>query len=80
MTNEEAGHNFIRVHSVLRPHDLALIKSILESSQIPYFIKGENFGSLYGPADGLSMMDVMVQEKYFEQAKELLKDFITPRP
>ncbi|MFH0763199.1 MAG: DUF2007 domain-containing protein [Candidatus Omnitrophota bacterium] len=72
------NNEFVRVHSVSRPDDLALIKSILQSRGIEYFIKGENFGTLYGPADGLSLMDVMVREGRLDEAKELLKGFINP--
>ena len=78
MTNEQPQNKFVRVHSVSRPDELALIKSILESQKITYFIKGENFGTLYGCADGLTLMDVMIREDSLNDAKELLKDFINP--
>ena len=72
-------YNFIEVYSTPKQGEIALIKSILNSSKIPYYIKGENFGTLYGPADGLSTMDIMVSEDYSEDTKELLKDFIKPQ-
>ena len=78
MQNEKSGYDFVKVHSVSKPGELALIKSILEAQEIPFFVKGENFGTLYGPANGLSLMDVMVREDYLEEAEELLKDFINP--
>lgn len=75
---EQSGKEFVRIHSVSRPDELAFIKSILESHDIPYFIKGENFGTIYGPADGLALMDVMIRNDRCEEAKEALKDFIHP--
>ena len=75
---EQSGKDFVRIHSVSRSDELAFIKSILESHGITYFIKGENFGSLYGPAYGFALMDVMVSEDCCEEAKEVLKDFICP--
>jgi len=78
MDNRNQDHKFVRVHSISRADELGIVKSILDSHKIPYFIKGENFGTLYGPANGLSLMDVMVREDYSPQAKELLIDLITP--
>jgi len=69
---------FITVYSTPKQGEVAIIKSILDAQKIPCFVKGENFGTLYGPADGLSSMDIMVREDNFEDAKELLKEFITP--
>lgn len=71
-------YKFVKVYSSPKQGEIMLIKSLLECEKIPYYVKGENFSALYGPADGLSTMDIMVQEEYFEDAKELLKGFITP--
>lgn len=73
-------YKFIKVFSTPKLSEIAVIKSILEAQNIPYYIKGENFGTLYGPADGLSSMDILVREDFFSEANELLKDFITPTP
>jgi len=70
---------FIKIFTTPNLGEIAIIKSLLDGEKIPYNIKGENFGTLYGPADGLSSVDVMVREDYAEDAKELLKDFINPR-
>ena len=78
MENKKQDHKFVRVHSISRADELGIVKSILDSHKIPYFIKGENFGTLYGPANGLSLMDVMVREDYSPQAKDLLIDLINP--
>jgi hypothetical protein len=54
--------------------ELALMKSLLDGNNIPYFIRNEHFGSLYG---GMTCA-VMVQEYDLERAGtlvgELLKD------
>lgn len=71
-------YKFIKVHSTPKAGEIAVIKSILDAQNIPYQIKGEHFGTLYGAADGLSSMDIMVREDYSEDAKELLKGFISP--
>lgn len=71
-------YKFIKVFTTPKLGEITFIKSILDAENIPYYIKGENFGTLYGPADGLSSMDIMVREDFFNEANELLKDFINP--
>lgn len=71
-------YKFIRVHTTPKPAEIALIKSILNAENIPYDIRGEHLNALYGVADGFTSMDVMVREDYSEDAKELLKEFISP--
>lgn len=75
----QSEYKFVTIHSTPNSGEIAFIKSLLDSQEIPYHIKGENFGTLYGPCDGLSRMDIMVREDYSEKAKELLKDFIKPK-
>lgn len=72
------GYKFINIFTTPRIGDLPVIKSILESEKIPYYIKGENFGTLYGQADGLTAVDIMVRDDYVDYVKTLLKDFILP--
>lgn len=48
--------------------ELALMKSLLEGSSIPYFVQNEHFGSLYGGAT----CAVMVPESDFERATILM--------
>jgi hypothetical protein len=74
----KSNYKFIRVFTTPKIGEIVIIKSLLDSDKIPYYIKGENFGTLYGPADGLSSADVMVREDYAEHANKLLKDFINP--
>jgi hypothetical protein len=72
-------YKFIKVYTTAKQGEIALIKSILDGNNIPYYIKGENFSTLYGPADGLSLMDIMIRQDHLEDAKELLKEFIRPK-
>ncbi|MFH1888923.1 MAG: DUF2007 domain-containing protein [Candidatus Omnitrophota bacterium] len=69
---------FVKVYSTPNQGEVALIKSLLDAQGISYYIKGENFGSLYGAANGLSSMDIMVNDDRLEESKELLKEFIKP--
>ncbi|MFH0913200.1 MAG: DUF2007 domain-containing protein [Candidatus Omnitrophota bacterium] len=71
-------YKFVKIYSTPNQGEIAIIKSILDSQGIPYYIKGENFGTLYGPANGLSSMDVMIRDERLEEAGELLKEFIKP--
>lgn len=70
---------FVEIFSTPQQGEIAIIKSILDSQGIPYYIKGENFSTLYGAANGLSSMDIMIREDYSEDAIELLKEFISPK-
>ncbi|MGH7232059.1 MAG: DUF2007 domain-containing protein [Nitrospiraceae bacterium] len=65
--------------------ELALMKSLLDGNNIPYFVQNEHFGSLYGGATSV----VMVHDSDFDRAgalvRELLKeddgrDSEAPRP
>jgi len=67
---------FVKIGSVNNQGDLAIIKSLLESSNINFYITNENFSALYGAANGLTAMDIFVLEKETEQAKDLLKNFV----
>jgi len=80
MSQEQSGYKFIKVYSTNNQGELALIKSILDGQKIKYFVKGENFSSIYGAANGLTSMDIMVREDIFTEANELLKGFINPPP
>ncbi len=71
-------HQFIQVHSTSNHGEIAVIKSLLDEQNIPYYIKGENFAMLYGAADGLTRMDIMVREDSAQEVRELLNDFINP--
>ena len=58
--------------------ELAVIRSILDSADIPYYIRNEHFGSLYiGPAMGsFNSKPIFVHEENYEEAKLVLSDMI----
>jgi hypothetical protein len=68
----------IKLYSPRDLAELALIESILEGENIPYFIHNDHFGSLeIGlQIDMLNMKTIMVEEAYEERARELLQDFL----
>ena len=77
MQDEKSG--FVVVHRTNNQAELALIKFLLQDADISYFIGNENFSTLYGAADGFTLMDIKVAEDKAEEAKELLKDLIAPK-
>lgn len=58
--------------------ELAVIRSLLEAADIPYYIRNEYFGSLYiGPAMGsFNSKPIFVHEDYYNEAKEVLSELI----
>ena len=58
--------------------ELAVIKSLLDSAEIPYFVRNEFFGSLYmGVAMGsFNSKPIFVDEDFYEDAKELLSKIV----
>ncbi len=59
--------------------ELSLIKSIFESEDIHYFVLNDHFGSLHiGPQiDLFNARVIMVPEKQYIKARELLTDYIS---
>jgi len=57
--------------------ELALQISILESEDIPYFVRGQHFGSLYpGPQiASYNERTIMVPEQFIERSTKLLCEF-----
>jgi len=68
----------IKLYSPRDLAELALIESILEGENIPYFIHNDHFGSLeVGPQiDIYNKKTIMINEEYQERAKELISDFV----
>ena len=68
---------------LIEPYDegeLALIKSLLEGNDIPYFVQNEHFGSLYpGLALPFNARVVMVDESDMGRAGTLLGELIAER-
>lgn len=58
--------------------ELLIIKSILESENIPNFIHNERFGSLWvGPKiDLYNAKTIMVPEEQYDRSRELIEDFL----
>ncbi|MGI9534737.1 MAG: DUF2007 domain-containing protein [Thermodesulfobacteriota bacterium] len=58
--------------------ELAVIRSLLDSVDIPYYIRNEYFGSLYiGPAMGsFNSKPIFVHEEFYNEAKEVLSELI----
>jgi len=54
--------------------ELAVIRSVLDSADIPYYIKNEYFGSLHiGPViGGLNNKPIFVHENHYKEAKDIL--------
>jgi hypothetical protein len=77
VSQDQSKDEFVKIYSTQKQEEIAFIKSILETNKIPYYIKGENFGTLYSPLP-FSMMDLMVGKDFCKEAKELLEDFINP--
>ncbi len=59
--------------------ELAIIKSILDSAELPYYVRNEHFGSLYiGVAMGsFNSKPIFVDEDYYDDAKELLAEIVS---
>lgn len=64
--------NYVELLSSFNAGDIGLIKSILESGNIDYYIFGEQFLNIY-PA--VQPARFYINENQLEEAKKLLKDF-----
>lgn len=69
---------FINLYSPQNEIELSMLRSILDSESISYFIRNDNFGSLeVGPHIGLfNAKMIRVQDDQYEKAKELLNDYL----
>jgi hypothetical protein len=68
----------INLYSPQNEVELAILKSILDSENIKYIVRNDNFGSLeVGPRIGLfNAKMIVVQDDQYEKAKELLADYL----
>ncbi len=68
---------YVHLYSPESDAELALLKSILDSESIGYFVKNDNFGSLeIGPRIGLyNSKTIEVRDDQYERANELLSDY-----
>ena len=58
--------------------ELAIIKSIFDSAELPYYVRNEHFGSLYvGVAMGsFNSKPIFVPDELYDDAKELLSELV----
>lgn len=63
---------FVSILSTFNIGDIAVVKSILNNSDITYFFQGENFNQFRG---GVEPAILKVREEDEETVRELLKDF-----
>ena len=64
--------NYIELLASLNQGDIALIKSILDDSEVDYYVFGENF---LGANPLIQAAKFFVNQDQIEKAKEVLKDF-----
>ena len=69
---------YVNLYSPRNEVELALLKSILESEHISFFVRNDNFGSLeVGPQVGLyNGKMIQVEDDKYERAGELLSDYL----
>jgi hypothetical protein len=68
----------IKLYSPRNEVELAIIKSILESEEVPFFVHNDNYGSLIiGPRIGLlNAKTIFVPENALEKARELIAEYL----
>ena len=68
----------IELYSPGDSSELAIIKSVLDAEEINYYIRNDNFGSMWvGPVIELyNKKMILVQDDQHERAEELLKDYL----
>lgn len=71
------NYEYQKILTTPKASDLGIIKSRLDSQNIPYYIKGEEFGHPDTFADGFDAADLLVREDCAEAAIHMLKDIIT---
>ena len=64
--------NYVELLSSLNQGDIAIIKSILDDSEIDYYVFGENF---LGVDPLIQPARFFVNQNQIDEAKEVLKDF-----
>lgn len=65
--------DFVPVLETKNPGDIAIIRSLLDSENIQYFIDGENFSNVHAYS---LPMKVRVHTSQLEEARNILSDFI----
>ncbi len=75
---EEEFKNFVKLYSPADAIDLVMVRSFLDGAGIDYFVRNDNFGSLYtGIQIGLfNCQEIMVNEDELKKAEDLLSDYL----
>jgi len=68
---DHSGEKFVRILSTYNAGDVAIIRSILEGTDIPYYFQGKAFNDV-GPL--LEPTSLFVARSQVDTVKELLKD------
>ncbi len=66
-----------KLYSPTNESELMVIKSILESEDIPFYVQNDQFGSMY-PGIFLTNFNaktIMVPDEFYETAKDLISNF-----
>ena len=66
-----------KLYAPIDESELVVLRSMLESAGIPYYVQNENFGSLFSGVflKNLNAKTIMVPEEYFETANEIISNF-----
>ena len=70
---DETPVDFVEVLSAADPGLIALVKSVLESEEIPYVTHGEHFSRLFGTMP----VRILVAKEDIDTARDVLKDFLS---
>jgi hypothetical protein len=69
---------YLKLFAPRNAAELALIRGLLDAEKINYYVRNDNFGSMYiGPQIELyNKKMIMVQDDQYEQANDILTDFL----
>ncbi len=67
-----------KLYSPQNEAELSVIRSILDGESIHYFVHNDHFGTMRTgpPIELLNVKSIMVIEQHFEQASEILSDYL----
>ena len=67
-----------KLYSPQNEAELAVIRSILEGEKIHFFVHNDHFGTMRTgpPIDLFNAKAIMVSEKHFERASEIISDYL----
>ncbi len=70
-----ASSGFVTVYSSMGMLGAQVIRSKLEASGVPVFLKYEAVGQVFGlTVDGLGLVEVQVPEEFADQALDLIRE------